>query len=721
MGTSAIAVQQEIILDAIKSTARGEWKVIVLDNESKRLVDNVVREDDILNQNVTNIELIEERRPMNQEQDVVYILSPLPHIVDCLMADFDRRRYRRSFIVWTSLLHPNERTRIEQSRMAMEQIALMKILNIDFHPRESHLITFRDPWSFPTLFHPACNHLVRKHLDDLAQKVVSVCVSLGEYPVIRFHSPLNPSHEASVMCSHLARFVQMELDQYAKYHEDFPPPSPRPRGSLIITDRSMDLFAPLVHEFTYQAMVHDLLPLIEGDKICYKTSVQDNNMNGTLKNVEISEKDNLWVNNRHLHMKDVLDKIASEFQAFKAKNPQFAESDNPSSLNNIKDMLAGLPQYQEGKEAFSLHLNMASDAMSVFQKRKLVEVASVEQSMATGLDEDYKKPKNLADQCIRLLDEGDVSSADRLRLIMQYILYRDGLLPSDTQKLLAHAQLPAQDAEVINNLDLIGAHVTRALKDPRPLAQPLLGQKQAPPNPKEEESGLSRFEPALKLMLMEQIRGTLDQRLFSFTKPHLDATEGLTAHETISQASLRSAKPTWARTRPSALEPRQRIIVFVAGGATYSESRACYEISQQFNKDVFLATSHMLTPSLFLRQVGDLSVDRRRLNLPAEQPKPKAPAHLFEREPPPQPVSGRQAPSSHSTNIPTAEMRNLNVNSSSHGPSNGYAKTPSHQPPAPLQPPAPSQPQIHPTIKLTKNKDQDKDKKKKHHFFSSKK
>lgn len=55
--------------------------------------------------------------------------------------------------------------------MAGEQIVEANTLNIDFFPRESHLITFRDPWSFPMLFHPACNQLVRQHLDDLAQKV----------------------------------------------------------------------------------------------------------------------------------------------------------------------------------------------------------------------------------------------------------------------------------------------------------------------------------------------------------------------------------------------------------------------------------------------------------------------------------------------------------------------------------------------------------------------
>ena len=714
MGTSAIAVQQGIILDVVRSTAPAEWKVMVLDAGSRRLVESAVREDDILKENITNIEQIEDRRPMNPEMDAVYLLSPQPHIVDCLMADFERRRYRRSFIIWTSLLPPEQRSRLDQSRTARECIALLKVLNIDFYPRESHLITFRDPWSFPTLFHPACNPLVRKHMDELAQKIVSVCVSLGEYPSIRYHSPPNPTHGASVLCSHLARFVQLELDQYAKYHEDFPPPSPRPRGVLIISDRSMDLFAPLVHEFTYQAMVHDILALKDGDKVFYKTALDQNDKDGA-KDIEISEKDSLWVKNRHLHMKDLLEKLASEFQAFKAKNPQFAESDNPSSLNNIKDMLAGLPQYQEGKEQFSLHLNMASDAMALFQKRKLGEIASVEQSLATGLDEDYKKPKNVADQVVRLLDEDDITFSDRLRLVIEYLLYRDGVIPSDTQKLLAHAQLPPQDGEVINNLEMLGAHVTRSLKDQRAVAPPLFPPKQAPKTPSDEESSLSRYEPAIKVMLEQHIRGTLDQSVFPFTKPHLDASEGILAQDTVSQASLRSAKPTWARTRPSANEPRQRIIVFMAGGATYSESRACYEISQATNKDVFLATSHMMTPSLFLRQVGDLSVDKRRLNLPVEQPKPRAPAHLFEREPPPppkpEPVRQQQPP--------MAAMNAMNMNGPSQLHPNPYANGGGKSHPLPATPGAA------PSLvnnKLTKKDKEKEGEKKKHRFgFGSKK
>jgi hypothetical protein len=34
--------------------------------------------------------------------DAVYIISPKPHIVDCMMAEFDQRRYRGFFLIWTT-------------------------------------------------------------------------------------------------------------------------------------------------------------------------------------------------------------------------------------------------------------------------------------------------------------------------------------------------------------------------------------------------------------------------------------------------------------------------------------------------------------------------------------------------------------------------------------------------------------------------------------------
>jgi syntaxin-binding protein 1 len=87
----------------------------------------------------------------------------------------------------------------------------------------------------------------------------------------------------------------------------------------------MDLFAPLVHEFTYQAMVHDLLPIKEADKTFYKTVINEGTPGEEVKEMELGEKDKIWVENRHLHMKDLLEKLVADFNKFRADHPQFAE------------------------------------------------------------------------------------------------------------------------------------------------------------------------------------------------------------------------------------------------------------------------------------------------------------------------------------------------------------------------------------------------------------
>lgn len=374
-------------------------------------------------------------------------------------------------------------------------------------------------------------------------------------------------------------------------------------------------------------------------------------------------------------------------------------------MNTIKDMLAGLTEFQEGRDAYTLHLNMAQECMQHFQDRKLLEVSSVEQCLATGLDENYKKAKNLASQIVQLLDSESVTPIDRLRLLLLYIMYRGGLLSGDVRKLMAHAQLPPQDGEIVYNLDLLGARVEKPLRDERPPLPPLFARK--PPAPSDsDEVSLSRYDSNFKTMLEDLVRGTLDPSVFPSTRPHTD-TDGVVNQEGLSQASLRSAKPTWARTRSSADHPRQRIIVLMAGGATYGEARSCYEVSQTFGKDVFLATSHMMSPGMFLRQLGDLSVDKRRLDIPAERPKPTAPAHLFEREaPPPQ-----QQPPSKKTPLPvrlnpmapTSAMNAMSLGPDGQNGPNGSTTGGS---------PAPSASGGKPP-----KKEKEKKEKKRHHFF----
>ena len=182
-------------------------------------------------------------------------------------------------------------------------------------------------------------------------------------------------------------------------------------------------------------------------------------------------------------------------------------------------------------------------------------------------------------------------------------------------------------------------------------------------------------------------------------------------------ASLRSAKPTWAKNRLASVEPRQRVIVFMAGGASYSEARACYDVSNKTSRDVsnktsrdvFLVTSHMVKPQFYLRQLGDLSQSRRSLRLPLDGPQPKAPAHLFEKPEPPKPTP---APPGAKPSIPGGLPSGPKAGGAPKPPTTQLGSINLNAPPS-----TSSSSSKH---KDDKDKDKDKKKHKKLHLFGSK-
>lgn len=185
------------------------------------------------------------------------------------------------------------------------------------------------PYSFLTPFRGS---------DLVDTKITNVCITLNEFPYIRYYMPTNhqplgplkphntirppPPENTSRWRTNLARgsearayeavesefvtkvlafMVQSDLDEYKKTNPDFGVCSTvlvggcgldtnlgvhymvfhwykkgdmsKGRATLIITDRTMDMIAPFVHEFTYQAMANDLLPIENGTKFAYVNDV----------------------------------------------------------------------------------------------------------------------------------------------------------------------------------------------------------------------------------------------------------------------------------------------------------------------------------------------------------------------------------------------------------------------------------------------------------------
>lgn len=76
-----------------------------------------------------------------------------------------------------------------------------------------------------------------------------------------------------------------------------------------------------MHEFTYQAMLADLLPVEDaptGLKYCYEYTQED----GTSKENEITlnEQDTVYTNIRHMHIANTTEQLIDDFNKFVTEN-----------------------------------------------------------------------------------------------------------------------------------------------------------------------------------------------------------------------------------------------------------------------------------------------------------------------------------------------------------------------------------------------------------------
>jgi len=104
---------------------------------------------------------------------------------------------------------------------------------------------------------------------------------------------------------------------------------------------------------------------------------------------------------------------------------------------------------------------------------------------------------------------------------------------------------------------------------------------------------------ASSLIKQDQHRSRLDQNMFPYVK---DAPEAAPIQRSASpflspnarmqsSGSLRSARPTWHKApsaRATNTEGKQRMIIFIAGGVTYSEMRLAYTMGQSLGKDIYI-------------------------------------------------------------------------------------------------------------------------------------
>ncbi|KAH8551198.1 Sec1-like protein [Umbelopsis sp. PMI_123] len=625
------------LMDTIRAIQPPEkWKLMVIDSQSIKVLTAVCNKYDILEENVTVIENIERPRQPYPTLEAIYFLTPCKESVYRLIDDFTAKgpMYKGAHVHFTSSLDDDlfgEFNRRLKSRNASQYILRLKEMYVDFMAVESSVFTFDRPISFFNLFGSEERSQFEPELDKLAKQIVSICATLGEDPIIRYHRPLDEETGTPMNKSlpyKLAMTVQREIDNFCRINPNFPPPRqpPQPRATLVIVDRSIDHASPLLHEFTYQAMITDLLP-VEPAGTALKYNYEYGQTDGTTgsKEVILDENDTIYTSVRHLHIAETTDKLIENFNKFLQENKaalsasegsSMPPKDSARSLRDMKEMLTNLPQFQDLKAKYSAHLSIAQECMSVFEKQKLNSVGNLEQSMATGETPTGDMPKTIVLDMVPLLDDPYVSPLDKARLLMLYIISKEGgIFDEDRKKLLEHARLPRDLREAINNLTILGVKVTRVQRKAGEKSLRKRRERRKSSKDQEMPYELSRYVNTVKKVMEANITGTMDAGQFPYTRQS-DADvhdDGLKSGSTVPSTgvSLRTTKPTWSKkTNSMGGTPRNptgaKLIIFVAGGMTYSEMRSAYEMADIHNRDVIIGSSHIITPAGYIQDLSKL-------------------------------------------------------------------------------------------------------------------
>ncbi|NXM03811.1 VPS45 protein, partial [Tyrannus savana] len=452
------------------------------------------------------------REPMKHLKAICF-LRPTKENVELLVQELRRPKYSVYFIYFSNVISKSDVKALAEAD-EQEVVAEVQEFYGDYIAVNPHVFSLNilgccrgRSWD------PA-------QLARTTQGLTALLLSLKKCPMIRYQLSSEP---AKRLAECVKQVITKEYELFDFRRTEVPP-------LLLILDRSDDAITPLLNQWTYQAMVHELLG-INNNRIDLSRVP---GISKDLREVVLSaENDEFYANNMYLNFAEIGTNIKNLMEDFQRRKPK--EQQKLESIADMKAFVENYPQFKKMSGTVSKHVTVVGELSRLVAERNLLEVSEVEQELACQSDH-----SSALQSVRRVLQSPRVAELDAARLL------REPQSPGRSSRADGSCPLPAQ---------LVSAVVEYGGKRVR--GSDLFGPKDAVAITKQFLKGLKGIEnvytqhqPLLQETLDQLIKGKLKDSQYPYLGPNT------------------------LRDRP------QDIIVFLIGGATYEEALAVYNLNR---------------------------------------------------------------------------------------------------------------------------------------------
>ncbi|KAJ5071839.1 vacuolar protein sorting-associated protein [Anaeramoeba ignava] len=507
-------------------------KVLVLDHETTGIISLIYSQSELLQKQVFLVDKLEkqERETLTHLKGLIFIRPERQNIIK-ISEELQNPKYGEYHIFFSNIIQKNQ---LEELAKADTHKAIHQVQEFyaDYHAVNPDLFALNIP---------SVNDILTKNPDKslitrIAEGIASVCLSLKKNPVIRYQSGFETTH---LIAAKLYGIIKKDQELF-----DFRRKGSRPL--LLILDRRSDPVTPLLNQWTYQAMVHEMFG-VEKNIVSLKSVV---GMRKDMQEIVLSPyQDEFYRDNMFLNFGELGDSMKQLVEGY-SETSKFTQN-----IQTIEDMKRFVEQYPEFKKIsgnVTKHVTLVSEISRNIDVKSLFEVSELEQSLATT-----ESHKTHYEGIERMIEKYEVSKRDALRLALLYALRYQNKSNNKTSTLIESLHRKGVSSEKLRLLTQI---VLYAGSQVRP--EDIFYNKN----------------------ILSMLRGR-------FKKSLKDVESIYTQHTTLLAEIIDKAKknklsetsfPFISQDSKSNQEvPLQNLIVFFVGGATYEEATAIHEFNSK--------------------------------------------------------------------------------------------------------------------------------------------